>query len=68
VQLLSNRSGITDVFVGRYQATNFPSLDRCIATVLHATIRRNGGTMITRRKQKKLRGKRTPADFVNDDS
>jgi hypothetical protein len=37
-QLPSDSSGIVDVFTHRYQATHVPSRDRCIATVLHATL------------------------------
>jgi hypothetical protein len=35
---LAESMDIVDVFTGRYQATHVPSRDRCIATVLHATI------------------------------
>jgi hypothetical protein len=37
-QLPSDSHGIIDVFTGRYQATDVPSRDRCMATVLHVTI------------------------------
>jgi hypothetical protein len=37
-QLPSNSPCIVDVFTGRYQTTHAPSRDRCIATILHATI------------------------------
>jgi hypothetical protein len=36
--LPNDSSDIVDVFIGRYQATHVSSRDRCIATVLHATI------------------------------
>jgi hypothetical protein len=34
-QLPSDRPGIVDVFTGRYQATDGPSCDRCLAMILH---------------------------------
>jgi hypothetical protein len=37
-RLPTDSSVIVDVFTGRYQATHVPSRDRCIATVIHATI------------------------------
>jgi hypothetical protein len=36
--LSSDSPDIVDVFTGRYQTTNVPSRDLCIATVLHGTI------------------------------
>jgi hypothetical protein len=39
--LRSHSPDIVDVFTGRYQAMHVPSRDRCIATVLHATISYN---------------------------
>jgi hypothetical protein len=37
-RLPSDSSEIVDMFIGRYQADHVPFRDRCIATVLHATM------------------------------
>jgi hypothetical protein len=37
-RLPSDSPDVVDVFTDRYQATHVPSRDRCLATVLHATL------------------------------
>jgi hypothetical protein len=53
-QLPSNNPGFIYVFNGRYQETDIPSRDRCLATVIQATKCRNEGTIISRKNGRNL--------------